>query len=228
MTLSARLALLVLAVFALAAMPARSEEFDGVHADTLLSDEDFFRLATCGAAPGQSCRGPTTRWSTTNDLTVVLLPGETPSEQATAARITAPLDRAIATINAVGAGLVLVRVSDSEANIRIRPTDLREGTVLPGAPGISAPGIMGVGYVTLWWTDTYEIEDASILFSTQISDADLGSVVLEELFQSLGLRYDIEGPAYEGVSILSQSSNATLTIVGQDAALLRRLYPAEP
>jgi hypothetical protein len=45
--------------------------------------------------------------------------------------------------------------------------------------------------------------------------------------QSLGFLYDIEGQAYDGVSILSQTSNATTTIAGQDAALLRLHYPTD-
>jgi hypothetical protein len=56
----------------------------------------------------------------------------------------------------------------------------------------------------------------------------MASVVLEEVFQTLGPRFDIEGAAYEGVSILSQTSNATTRIIGQDARLLRWLYPLRP
>ena len=40
-------------------------------------------------------------------------------------------------------------------------------------------------------------------------------------------RFDIEGKAYEGLSILSQTSNQTTAIRGQDARLLRWLYPPE-
>jgi hypothetical protein len=218
---------LALPVLAGLALPALAEEFDGVRADRLLSDADFYRLATCGAAPGQPCDGPVIRWPAAT-VTVALISGRTAAERATAERISPHLDQAIARINAVGSGLRLQRVGEAEADIRIRPTDLPEGAELADEPGVSAPGIMGVGYVSLWWDDAHHILDASILISTDISDADLPSVVLEELFQSLGPRFDIEGTAYEGVSILSQSSNATLTIAGQDARLLRWLYPPLP
>lgn len=211
----------------LLASAAWGEDFDGVRADRLLSDPDFFAMATCGASPGSPCKGPTVRWAK-SEVTVALLPGETPDEEATATRIAPALDRAIARINGVGSSLTLRRVTAPDADIRIRPTEVPEGTVLADEPGISAPGIMGVGYVTLWWSETAEIIEASILFSTSLSDADLDSVVLEELFQSLGPQFDIEGPAYEGVSILSQTSNATTTITGQDASLLRWLYPPQP
>lgn len=84
---------------------------------------------------------------------------------------------------------------------------------------------MGVGYMTVWSDENNLITEAVILISTAITDQDLTSVMLEEMTQSLGILYDIENPAYEGVSILSQTSNATTTIEGQDAALLRWLYP---
>ena len=49
--------------------------------------------------------------------------------------------------------------------------------------------------------------------------------MLEELFQCLGFLYDIENRYYEGRSILSQDSNDTTTLAGQDRMILRRLYP---
>ncbi|MBL9050411.1 MAG: hypothetical protein JNK19_09905 [Tabrizicola sp.] len=73
-----------------------------------------------------------------------------------------------------------------------------------------------------------EITDSMILFSTGLTDAGIPSVELEELFRPLGPSYHNEGPAYEGVSILLQTSNATTTIAGQDAALLRWLFPPQP
>jgi hypothetical protein len=214
----------VLTAAALTCGLAQAEEFDGVLAASLLPDGDFFRLATCGAPPGGDCQDATFRWGRAT-LTVALMPGATPSEARTAARISPELDRAINRINRVGSGLTLRRTDGADADIRVLPTDLPEGTALSDVPDFSAPGIMGVGYVSLWANDADEITNATILFSTEISDDDLPSVVLEELFQSLGPRFDIEGPAYEGVSILSQTSNATVDIVGQDAALLRWLYP---
>nr|WP_240335448.1 DUF2927 domain-containing protein [Pseudotabrizicola algicola] len=87
---------------------------------------------------------------------------------------------------------------------------------------------MGVGYATVWSTPDNRITEASILISAQISPADIVSVVLEEIYQSTGPLFDIDSPAYEGVSILSQNANSTVTIAGQDAALLRHLYPPEP
>ena len=206
------------------ASPASAEEFDGVTATQILSDADFFRMVTCGAPPGGACRGPTLRWPGP-EVTVALVPGQSNDERSTADRIAPALDRAIADINRVGAGLTLRRVGSADADIRIHMTETPEGTQLPEEPGISAAGIMGVGYMTLWSDDADRITAASALISTTFTDADIPSVMLGELFQTLGPRFDVEGPAYGGVSIVSQTSNATTTIAGQDAALLLRLYP---
>ena len=204
--------------------PALAEEFDGVAAPDLLSDEDFFRLATCGARPGDACAGPVIRWPG-DKVTLSLLPAEVPPPAGFTAALDKALAAAIAEINAVGAGMSIRRVDGARADIRVMPTALVEGTVMDDDPGISAAGVMGVGYMSYWWNDRSQITAATVLISTAITDQDLQSVVLEELFQTLGPRFDIEGAAYEGVSILSQSSNATEVIEGQDARLLRWLYP---
>jgi hypothetical protein len=79
----------------------------------------------------------------------------------------------------------------------------------------------------LSWDDALHIQAASILITSQIEAEQARSVVLEELTQSLGFLFDIENPYYEGVSILSQDSNETISIAGQDRAMLRMHYPFE-
>ena len=197
---------------------------DGIAAEGLLSDRDFFRLVTCGAPPGGACRGSALVWDKPV-LTIAIVPGSDPVPAGFAARLAAAVDHAIPQINATGAGIRLSRTDQPDPDIRIMPTALAEGTVMTEVPGFSAPGTMGVGYMTIWSDDADKITAAVILISTTITDEDLTSVMLEEVTQSLGPLYDIENPAYEGVSILSQTSNATTTIAGQDAALLRWLYP---
>jgi hypothetical protein len=208
----------------LAAPLAQAQESDGVTSTGRLSDEDFFRLVTCGAKPGGPCRGDSPRWAKRR-LTLTLAMGDEPAPAGFEARLQAAIDHAITQINGVGARITIVQTDRRSADITIRPTALTEGAKLKEVPGVSAAGIMGVGYVSLWWDDSERITDASILISTSITNRDLKSVMLEEITQSLGALYDIENPAYEGVSILSQNSNATTTLKGQDAALLRWLYP---
>jgi hypothetical protein len=197
---------------------------DGVAVQTLLPDADLYRLATCGAAPGQPCQGEVLRWNKPV-LTLRIDAGSDPLPPDFVARLDKALTHAIHQVNRAGAGIRLKRTDAPTADITIRPTGLADGTILTAAPGFSGRGTMGVGYMTVWYDASNTIGEAVILISTTISDADLPSVLLEEVTQSLGFPYDIEGPAYEGVSILSQTSNATVTLTGQDATLLRLHYP---
>jgi hypothetical protein len=221
-----RPALLFSAALGLLGPAARAEThlWDGVTVVGRLSDADFYRLATCGALPGGDCRAAALRWQKPQ-LTVRIDPGSDPLPPGFETRLTRALTHALAQINAAGAGIRLTLTTAPGADITVRPTSLTEGAVLTETPGFSGAGIMGVGYMTVWSDSTDAIVEAVILISTSITDADLGSVLLEEVTQSLGFLFDIEGRAYEGVSILSQSSNATLTIEGQDATLLRMHYP---
>ncbi|WP_225026529.1 hypothetical protein, partial [Xinfangfangia pollutisoli] len=171
-----------------------------------------------------SCRGPAVRWAK-SELTLALLPAKARLTPALAQLLDQALDQAIAQINGAGAGIRLTRTDRAGADIRVYVSAAQPGDSMAAQPGLSAPGVMGVGYSTIWWNDSNRITAATILISTGMEAHDMQSVVLEEVFQALGPRFDVAGRAYEGVSILSQSSNATLTIEGQDARLLRWIYP---
>ncbi|MFN4153049.1 MAG: hypothetical protein ACK4HF_00195 [Paracoccaceae bacterium] len=200
---------------------------DGVTVDGLLPDADFFRAAACGAAPGQPCVQDPLRWPNT-DLTLTVLPSQVATGPFMRALLSVSVDYALLQINGAGSGLNITRVAGPEADIRLTFTEATEGSPVGEVPGISAPGVMGVGYASVWSTPDNRILKASILISGGITPGEMVSVVLEEIFQSTGPLFDIDSPAYEGVSILSQTSNATVTIAGQDAALLRHLYPPGP
>lgn len=204
-----------------------AQAFDGVTVDGILPDADFFRAATCGAAPGQDCRHPPLSWPK-QTLTLAVIPSDAQSGLIFRMLLSASVDYAIARINGAGSGLTITRIAGPEADIRLSLTDATDGSPIPEVPGVSGAGVMGVGYASLWWTPDHKITDASILISTAITPGEIVSVVLEEIFQTTGPVFDIDAAAYEGVSILSQTSNATLTIAGQDARLLRHLYPPEP
>lgn len=210
----------------LAAAPAgaEGEDFDAVVTPGLLPDVAFFALATCGATPLGACQGPKVRWAKPQ-LTLALLPGDAVLVPSMQRLLDQALDHALAQINSAGAGIALRRTDRRGADIRVYVSAAQPGETMVSRPGISAPGIMGVGYSTIWWNARDEITEATILISTAMEAHDMQSVVLEEVFQALGPRFDVQGSAYEGVSILSQDSNATVTIEGQDARLLRWLYP---
>jgi hypothetical protein len=211
----------------LGAAAVKAQDSDGVAVNRRLSDAEFYRLATCGAPPGSACRSNPLRWGKST-LTVSLMRGDDPLPPRFAARLTSALRAAIDEVNGVGAGIRLRYTSRDDADIRVIPTAIEEGTELTDTPGFSGSGIMGVGYMTVWSDSDDQIVEAVILISTGISRSDLASVMLEELTQSLGFLYDVEGAVYEGVSILSQTSNATVSLTGQDARILKLHYPPLP
>ncbi|MBA3909037.1 MAG: hypothetical protein C0524_03935 [Rhodobacter sp.] len=200
---------------------------DGIATSGPLTDAEFLRLATCGATPDSDCLSPVLRWDKPRlTLRIGSSKGDTPS--GFEARLMPAVRNAINEVNAVGAGVSISFTNAPVADITVLATPLGEGTELGEEPGFSGPGVMGVGYMTVWSDERNRIVEAVILISTTITDSDLTSVVLEEVTQSLGFLYDIENPDYEGVSILSQTSNTTTRLAGQDAAILRLHYPAKP
>jgi hypothetical protein len=220
--------LAVLPGLGLGPVVADALDSDGVTVTRQLSDEEFYRLVTCGAPPGGDCRSNSLRWEK-KTLSVTLVEGSDPLPRRFIPRVATALRDAIREVNKTGAGISLrYTTRQDDADIRVLATTIQEGTRLSDKPGFSGSGIMGVGYMTVWSDAEDRIVEAVILISTDITQADLPSVMLEELTQSLGFLYDVEGPAYEGVSILSQTSNATTSLTGQDVRILRMHYPPAP
>lgn len=212
-----------LLILSLLATPATAT--DGVATSGKLSDTDFHALATCGAAKGKTCQGPSVRWPQAR-VTVAMHGNAGGMPPALSARVSQAFDAAIAAINGGGAGITLVR-NDSyrHPNIILRRVNLREGDLTKAIPNVPDYEAIGVGYSTVWWQNNRDLTKATILISAYIQPRDVASVVLEELFQSLGFRYDVEGRYYQTRSILAQDSNATTRIKDQDAAILRLHYP---
>lgn len=219
----ARAGLLAIAALWLGTMQALAG--DGIATEGKLSDKDFFRLATCGATPGGDCLGPVVRWSKA-EVTVALAPAHRRYPPKLAEAVSEALDRAISEINRAGAGIRLLRDDRLSApDIIVSRPALSEGERTRNIPRMPNGHEIGVGFMWLWWDERAEITEASVLIAEDITIEDLPSVMLEELFQCLGFLYDIENRYYEGRSILSQDSNATTRLAGQDRMILRRLYP---
>jgi len=216
-------ALLLSVLLSLPAAPGLAS--DGVATEGKLSDKDFFRLATCGATPGGDCVGPVVRWARP-DITLALAKPSRRYPAALAGKVSTALDRAIAEINGAGSALHITRDDLLAApDIIVSLPALSEGEPTWGIPRIPNGQPIGVGFMWLWWDENAEITVASMLISDDIKEPDVTSVVLEELYQCLGFLYDIENRYYEGRSILSQDSNETTEIIGQDRMALRTLYP---
>jgi hypothetical protein len=213
------------AIAALWLVAAQALAGDGITTEGKLSNKDFFRLVTYGAIPGGECIGPVVRWPEP-ELTVALAPAHRRYPPELAEAVSDALDHAIAQINRAGAAIRITRDDRlRDPDIIISRPALSQGEKTRKIPRMPNGHTIGVGFMWLWWSERGEVTEASVLIAEDISLEDLHSVMLEELFQCLGFLYDIENPYYEGRSILSQDSNATTTLIGQDRMALRRLYP---
>jgi hypothetical protein len=218
--------MMALVLLASMALPALARDIDAVNTSGPLSDSDFYHLAACGAAPGGDCKGPYVRWRASS-VTVALLPAERGFPGKRQSQLSQALDQAIAQINGARAGIRLKRrdAQGAEAQIVVTPTAFVSGERTHGLTNVTSGAQMGVGYMSIYWSTNRRITRAGIAIAADIEPGEMDSVVLEELFQTLGFVFDIDNAAYEGVSILSETSNDTTTITGQDRTILRMHYP---
>lgn len=209
----------------LLALPATAEQTDGVVSRGVLPDTDFYRLASCGAPVGGKCSGPNVSWPR-EKLTIALLPAEKGFPARLVPKLSRALDHAIASINGTGANITLLRNDRRRvADIIVTPSALRSGNLTHDTARMPDGLSIGVGQMYIWWEDNKRITKGAILIAADIRSDEIQSVMLEELFQSMGFLFDIENPSYERRSILAQYSNSTTEITGQDKMLLLRHYP---
>jgi Protein of unknown function (DUF2927) len=197
--------------------------------DRPLSDDDFYKAIACGAPPGQACKIDTVRWpaGVIQDLPIAVAATEPQFTKIHGTAGDVALDAAIADINGTGAGLHLRRAKKGEAApVEIWFSDISNGDPI-ALPGMSFPqgDKMEGARVYIWWNDAKEIDRAVIILSQDLLPAEMGSVMLEELTQSLGFLTDLEGKAYADSSIFSEYSNAVTRLSGQDRMVLQRHYP---
>lgn len=215
------------AIFGLSALPAQATEY--VTTSGVLGDDDFYRVVACGAAPGGDCSKPFIRWDTTSPLRVAFARIDRAYLGGRQKRARAAVIRALQYLNDAGAGLRLVLTETPEqADIRIYLLDT-DGSAPVGGTGldtIDGATIRGAT-VRVWWTNRREITRAVIAFSTNLSIRQYESAMLEEITQALGFMTDIRNPAYDGVSVFSEDSNAAKTLGPQDIMALRRHYPPQ-
>jgi hypothetical protein len=212
---------------ALLAAGATAQEF--VHADGKLSDEDFYRLVACAAAPGGDCKKPLVRWRAKDakDLTLGIMSVEEGFPPRLQAQIEDGLDRAIDKLNAAGANLRIRHAEPSETpDIKVLFFDIPEGATITGT-GIEALDgtIIGAATMTISWRADHTLTDCYISSSYSARFSEVYSGMLEELTQCMGLWTDIGGSYYESRSILSESSNSRVHLGEQDLMALRRHYP---
>jgi len=194
-----------------------------------LTDDQFYMLAACNAPVGKDCRAPYVRWpkNVAHALGLAVVISGSTHDAGKHARIQAAVAVAIAEINSAGSGVQFRLVPEGQAKmvLHIVTRDEMRAYVKSSSSSSSREDSAAVGYSTIWWNSHNWISNAEIRISDEILDRDIQSVVLEEIFQGLGFLTDIRGKDYAGRSILSETSNATVTIGGQDQMLLFRHYP---
>lgn len=217
-----------LAALILASGPAWA--WDSVPSNGPLSDDDFYRMVSCAAPPGQDCAVASVRWAAPRaaDLTVAVAqvdPGY-PTDRARA--LTKALYAAVTQINASGTALRLRTAPPGEpADITVHLLTIRSGGVIRGTGLDPLDGArIEAALVQLWWNDNLDLTRCAIVFPQDIAMHDLQSVALEELTQALGLRTDIDNPWYEPLSVFSENSNAVTRLGRQDIMALQRHYPS--
>jgi hypothetical protein len=205
----------------LLALPAQADDY--IISKSILSDDALLRLVTCGAPPAGDCAVSPVRWRQT-DLTIRFGPVPEGYGPKRTKRIDRALDQAIATINAAGSAIRLTRVT-GRADITLRPTMFKSGQKISGEDGIASGQRMAQGLFTIQPDIFGRIHSGTILIARDVTLPDIRSIVLEEIMQSLGFRFDIRGKVYQDISIFAQWGNSVKAIKGQDAAILRLYYP---
>jgi hypothetical protein len=192
-----------------------------------LDDESFYNVIVCGELPGKECREFPPKWSSTSAQRLTVRLHSLKASKDRYKMTSKALDVAIADINSVTPELQLRRKPDHQkrrVNIDIFVSRLKAGQVIRGT-GTSMDGKTIEGaMVNVTWNNAKEIQNAAIVFTGDLLDSELSSIVLEELAQALGPINDIRNPHYEGVSIFSEDSNAQTVLGTQDRMVLRRLY----
>jgi hypothetical protein len=167
---------------------------DYILAKTVLSDQAALRLVTCGAPADGDCTVSPVRWRKT-DLTIAFGPVPEGYGPKRAKRIDRALDQAIATINAAGSAIRLTRVT-GRADISLRPTLFKSGQKIRGEAGVANGLRMSEGLFSIQPDFRGRIRSGTILIARDAAMPDIRSVVLEEVMQSLGFRFDISGQTY--------------------------------
>lgn len=194
--------------------------------DGPMPDDDFYRMVACGAPLNGPCESPFVRWAQPR-VRVAFEPIPLSYPRALADEMSRVLDLSISQINGTAPGIRLQRVAKSQpAEIRLFLSPIREGDVIRGTGVPDVDGIpIGAAMVYVWWDGQRRIEDAVIVFASDIPLSQAGPIMLEELTQSLGLMTDIRNPYYESRSVFSEDSNAVQKLGAQDRMALRRHYP---
>jgi hypothetical protein len=207
----------------------QADGWDYLTTDGKLSTEDFYRLVSCRALPGEPCETEIVRWSEESAVALrVGFAGISPDYPAALADLMDHgLDEVVAEINGAGAALQMVRVDkkdDPQMVIYLSPATEGEPIRGTGIDGVDGE-ILGAALVTVWWDARKRITRAVVVMAADIPPREVVPVLLEEMTQGLGLLTDIRNPHYDGRSVFAEDSNTARVLAPQDVLALRMHYP---
>jgi hypothetical protein len=211
---------------ALALLASNSAAQEFVHVLRPLTDEEFYRAVACAAPPGGECRKPFLRWpeEKRGGVTVGLATLPEGMDDARRALFEDGVAEAIAQVNASGAGIRLAPAEDGTPDISVHVVDAQAGAVIEGTGEPTLDGaVLPLARVALRARGG-DVREASVAVSDEAPPDEIGSLLLEEIVQALGLMTDVAGPGTRG-SIFAEDSNSVIRLQGQDADALRRHYP---
>ncbi len=188
--------------------------------DRKLTDEEFYNIVSCGAAPGEGCRKPRRKWWK-DEVTVKVAPAQEGFHYNHI--VIDKTEEAIQQINQVGV-IKLKLVDRPVADITITGVSAKTGEKISGTKCSRHDGST-IGWARFgYFFRNNVINKACISISASVPPYHLQRVVAEELIQSLGLLYDIQTPYYRKISVFSQKGRLADRYSPQDLEALRRHY----
>ena len=184
-----------------------------------LSDADFYKAVSCGAAPGKACAEDSYRWSKSKAarLTVSLHFPDGISTNIKNAFINA-LSNGIQQVNGAGSGVKMSRLADGKrADIIINVIDPASMELLNG---LAAGDFIAHSIIS-----GSPIKKGQVSVNQNVSGRELQSIILSNLMSSLGFLNNVDGGPYTNNSVLAGHSNAQTRLAGQDVIALRTHYP---
>jgi hypothetical protein len=202
-------------VFATAAVAGVTVKVNGK-----LSDADFYKAVSCGAAPGKACAEESYRWSKTRagKLTVSLHFDEGVDARTKNAFIAA-LSNGIQKINAAGSAVRIARLADGKrADIIINVIDPDSMAMLNGLSGgqfVAHTNISGS-----------PIKKSQISVNERLNSGSLQLVMMANMLSALGFLNDVAGGPYTTAAFQAAiQPNAQTWLTNQYVIALRTHYP---
>ena len=210
-------------------VPIAQAQTDYVKVYRKLSDTEFYRLVTCGAPPGGECRIKPAKWSSRDvaNLTVRITKADNGFPRRGKKIAQTSVERAVREINNTGSSVKIKHIESGTPDISIELVDTDERPIMP-LTGNWAQDVhrINVGAYYSPFLKGNRIVKCDIAVSNLLDHGVMHSIILEEMVQCLGLRFDVWGKAYRNRSIFSERSNRTKRLVKQDAAIIRLHYPS--